>query len=142
MTSARQIPRQKKIGEYTGAGLEPTTSCVHGRRLNQFGHRFPRINRSVISELMDKLRQSWGQYKHHTTLDKDTLTGDQLLVTYLVKASAMYAEGREFESRAGIFPDFFLSVYLPCGSRFMLSKFNCSTLGWNTVPSFLYNYLY
>ena len=27
----------------------------------------------------------------------------------------------------------FLSGYLPCGSRFMLSKFNCNTLGWNSV---------
>ena len=46
-------------------------------------------------------------------------------VAKLVKASAMYAEGRGFESRAGIFPDFFfLSGCLPCGSRFMLSKSN------------------
>ena len=30
--------------------------CVHGRCLNQFGHRFPWINRSVTSVLTDKLR--------------------------------------------------------------------------------------
>ena len=29
---------------------------------------------------------------------------------------------------------FFLSGYLLCGSRFMLSKFNCNILGWKTVP--------
>ena len=29
----------------------------------------------------------------------------------MVKAFDMYAEGRGFESRAGIFPDFFLSVF-------------------------------
>ena len=28
--------RTEKIGEYTGAGLEPTTFCVHGRRFSQF----------------------------------------------------------------------------------------------------------
>ena len=34
-----------------------------------------------------------------------------------------------------IFPDFFfLSGYFLCGSRFMLSKFNCNTVGWKTVP--------
>ena len=46
-------------------------------------------------------------------------------------------EGRGFDSCAGIFPDFSLSEYLPCRNRFMLSKINCNTLGWNTIPSFL-----
>ena len=31
-------------------------------------------------------------------------------------------------------PRFFLSGCLLCGSRLMLSKFNCNTLGWKTVP--------
>ena len=44
----------------------------------------------------------------------------------MIKASAIYAEGHGLESRAGILLDFFLS------------KFNYNTLGWNTVPSFLY----
>ena len=56
----------------------------------------------------------------------------------MVEVSAVYAEGRGFESCTGIFLEFFLSRYLPCGSQFMLSKFNCNTLGWNAVPSFLY----
>ena len=53
-------------------------------------------------------------------------------------ASAMYAESLGFDSFVGIFHNFFLLEYLLCGSRFMLSKFNCNTLGWNTVPSFLF----
>ena len=36
-------------------------------------------------------------------------------------------------------PRFFLSGYLLCGSRLMLSKFNCSTLGRKTVPFILTN---
>ena len=77
--------------------------------------------------------------------------------------SVFHAEGREFESRSrtGAYPDrkknrgmcpcgnrthdinfiavhppdfFFLVGYLLCGSRFILSKFNCNTLGWKTVP--------
>ena len=30
----------------------------------------------------------------------------------------------------------FWSEYLACGSRFMLSKFECKTISWITVPSF------
>ena len=56
----------------------------------------------------------------------------------MVKASAMYAEGRGFESRAGVFPDFFyrdiclagvdlcclrLIVTLWVGILFLLSSF-------------------
>ena len=56
-----------------------------------------------------------------------------------MKASAMYAERLWVRLPRCYIPwFFFLSGYLPCGSRFMLSKFNCNTLGWNTVPSFLY----
>ena len=40
----------------------------------------------------------------------------------MVWASALHTEGRGFDSRAGTLPDFFLSGYLLCGSRFMLSK--------------------
>ena len=32
---------------------------------------------------------------------------------------------------------FLFPGYLPCRSWFMLSKFNCNTLGWKTVPSFM-----
>ena len=38
-------------------------------------------------------------------------------------------------------PLLFLSGYLLCGSRFMLSKFNCDTLGWKTLPFILINIL-
>ena len=112
LTPAQQIPRQKKSGNTPARDLTHNfLYTVHGRRLDQFGHRFPRINRSVTSVLMNKLRRSWGQYKHNNTLDTDP---------------------------RWYIPRFFLSEYIPCRSRFMLSKFNCNTLGWNTLPSFLY----
>ena len=38
-------------------------------------------------------------------------------------------------------PRFFLSGDLQCGSRLMLSKFNCNTLGWKIVP-FIFIYIY
>ena len=35
-------------------------------------------------------------------------------------------------------PQFFSVGYLLCGSRLMLSKFNCNILGWKTVPFIWY----
>ena len=51
----------------------------------------------------------------------------------LVWVSALHAEG--------LIPmlAFFLKGYLLCRSRFMLCKFNCNTLSWNSVPSFIFN---
>ena len=62
----------------------------------------------------------------------------------MVWASALRAESRAFDFRAGAahFPIlfcfvFFLSGCLLCGSRFMMSKFGCNTLGWRAV-SFIF----
>ena len=39
-------------------------------------------------------------------------------------------------------PIFSVGVFnLLCGSRFMLSKFDCNTLGWKTVPFIFINYI-
>ena len=46
----------------------------------------------------------------------------------MVLVSALHAGGLGFNSRAGIFPNFFLSGYLLCGNQFVLCKFNCKTL--------------
>ena len=43
-------------------------------------------------------------------------------------------KGCGFNCHAGTFLDFFC---LLCGSRFMLSKFDCNTLGWKLAPSFI-----
>ena len=53
----------------------------------------------------------------------------------MVWASALHAEGRGFESRAGTFPDFFcrgVGVFAVRES-IILSEFNCGILGWKAV---------
>ena len=46
----------------------------------------------------------------------------------------MCAEGRGFDSRAGVFPDFSVEVFAVRESIY-LSKFDYSTLCGNTLPS-------
>ena len=53
----------------------------------------------------------------------------------MVKVFALYAEGHGFNSCTGIFPDFFCG-YFHAEVSLLLSKFNCSALGWISVPSF------
>ena len=46
-----------------------------------------------------------------------------------VKASAMYAEGRGFDSCAGTFPVFFFCRFICCaGVDFILPEFDCNNL--------------
>ena len=95
------------------------------------------------------LRRKWD---HASCTGTSKLTGDRFLN---IKANWNYIRGSWWPSGFGvclarrrswvrfqrrhISRFFFLSGYLLCESRIMLSKFNCNTLDRKTVPSFVDN---